>query len=580
MYPTTTACVVRLSTGTVLAQNVEAPYASWLTVAQPDGTTLSLNETDATGSLISPPTANMGADGFVFSTLFSLIDLSFEASDQRLTAYAGDADGRVTVQAVDAAAATASQPFPRLFVVNEDGSGLELHNAAMLVDYPQRAESTSSGPLAGSETATSVTWLERRDEVNAYKASYESMHVLPPALRRLPEPYAVTRNSRKRPTVVCRQVVNRPPLDGPMRDTLLSNIRSFRHWQASRTDAKRELQVEDTRSDEERLRAELALERLRGEGLPGDCYDVTKEDAAVLRRFEQMTRPPSPRVPPALRPGVTAFDDYFVNTPLAGLMRVLEVQLAQGHVPKYWESKEYFEVLAEAQVAAEDAAAVKLAEEEERLDQAYDSLDEEDPEDPNNNSPAGRSDDGGDNAGGCDGDGDGIGEGLAKSPPESLEQEVHPAVIPNVDRNRGEALRTSSMVTTSTFSPMRPLPPIEKKTNSILAAPERVELQCSEGDTTVHSVTVSLINRGTGSIRLRIGDCPQGIVVEKGTNMVAAGLSTELWFHIDLALVKLNDISMVKVMTTAGTVSVPVVVTVGSLLETQSPQKKRAGAEL
>jgi len=340
---------------------VPAPYSSSVKIVQTDGSTLQLNEDGCVGMLTSPPTSNYTAVEYIYSSSFSLVDLSFETADQNLTSFKGNAEGQVEVQAADGEGA-ASQPLPKFFVIKDDGSALELFNNGAMTDYPERAEKlgarwhTSVAPVAGLDDTKSVTWLQEHDEENAYRAAYAETHVLPPVLNRGLEPYAVAQNKRRNPSVVCRQVVHHPKMDAATRATLLDNIKSFRHWQATRIEAKKALQPNDPRSDAEKDVAARACAELVAEGQVGDDLAIAKSNTIMLGDYETITAPPPKKQPPSLRPNVTMFDDYFQGTPFQGIMSTLEMQLYREHVPKYWDSEEYFNRKAEAEVEAAAAA--------------------------------------------------------------------------------------------------------------------------------------------------------------------------------------------------------------------------------
>ena len=349
------ATMIKLLSGTCVDCKNTNPHSREVIVTQTTGAVMQLNEQAATGSVMHPATSNHGANNFVQSTSFSLVDLSFQTVDHMDTTYKGNATGGAAV--VDSSRTVSqSLPMPRLFVIKGDGSGLELHHSQSLNDYHQVAEQSINihlvrQPVAGDFTSKSITYLDHSNEVNDFLSAYGEANVLPEALQRCPTPYGIVQNKRKGPAVTCRQVITHDQLDKHSRKRLIENLEAFRTWKVAREKETEALEVgADTTAD--------AVKEVTEEGLAGDELEVVNDDnAAILDRYQDAIQPPPKPTPPNLRPNIESFDDYFAGGPWAGTMEDLEIQFAQDFVPKYWASEEYVDARAQQQIRSEDGEA-------------------------------------------------------------------------------------------------------------------------------------------------------------------------------------------------------------------------------
>lgn len=431
--------------------------------------------------------------------------------------------------------------------------------------------------------------------------------------------------------------------------------------------------MDDPRSAEEKQVAEHARARLIEEGQVGDDLPIAQNNTILLGEYDTVTAPPPKKQPPPLRPNVDCFDDYFRGTPFQGIMSTLEMQLYREHVPKYWDSEEYFTKKAEAEVAAATAAAEVVAAAEAQAQAAEGDSDvmkackaffkaqtnimdhtEKTPEKVEElrsimlsacaESLGMQLNEGADDELVSDGsfdhvmsavwnvwkefvhtrneivsfeqvadavvvvtqlvdhhlpdsstgiplpgtvnvgllcthtltyDGDGKIAGWAQEFDGSLLSNARAAataseaavsvaadeadvVSPLAAAAEAKAAQPKLVATRPMLKSFRPLPPIQPAATTLHASPAELVFNFEDAEAPAVQV-VKLNNFGASTVRLRISDVPAGIAVEQMLSPIAAGLSLEVSVEVDPKAFDDSQTSQkVRIMTTAGTVTIPI----------------------
>lgn len=229
---------------------------------------------------------------------------------------------------------------------------------------------------------------------------------------------------------------------------------------ADRRNMANTLVVPDERTAAQKRTQQLALERLAKEGIAGSNLSVTQPDRELKIKVHNLTNPTKRYSGSSGRADVESFDDYFVGTPLEGVMRMLEVQLHNGDIPKYWDSEDYFQKLAEGD-------AVRLSADREGAEADPAAVQYTTMSSPLNKPPA--------EGGGGDGDDDTVDEGYA---------EAGAAGAPAIEQQATTAQQTATAAAASSsrgpppsLRRFKPLPPIlPKVATTVVTSPDTVSL--------------------------------------------------------------------------------------------------------
>jgi len=123
--------------------------------------------------------------------------------------------------------------------------------------------------------------------------------------------------------------------------------------------------------------------------------------------------------------------------------------------------------------------------------------------------------------------------------------------------SKAEAGKPKLVATRPMLNTFRPLPPIQPAATTLHATPAELVYAFADAETPVTQV-VKLNNFGASTVRLRISDVPAGIAVAQVLSPIAAGLFLEVSIEVDpKVFAGSQGLQKVRIMTTAGTVTIP-----------------------
>lgn len=306
---------------------------------------------------------------------FGLTDLAFSGHDSRRRLYRIAPDGTVSAcggeteagagGSTSAAAVSDDHFAPRLFVVREDGSGLEMlreSNCREYIHSMQEAEDSQVSEQTFADADEGVAWtiMQPMPLMDAAALSYSQPLLLPPGLQRRPPPSTQLQQQASRTRVLfCRQLVCHPKLDASRRQQLAEDLGAYRQFQQEQEDNYVERQIHDQRPPSEQARAQALLALVP----PTPAKNViNRSDSQLAGVFlEQDSDRPAAGSPRKSGAGFAvphgeendigddvgvdddaerSADAYFHNTPLAGTLKEIKAQLAANYIPDFRESEE------------------------------------------------------------------------------------------------------------------------------------------------------------------------------------------------------------------------------------------------
>eukprot|EP00039_Didymoeca_costata_P029222 m.23693 g.23693 ORF g.23693 m.23693 type:complete len:1587 (+) comp7533_c0_seq1:120-4880(+) len=603
-------CSLHLENGTRIEINDDNGRV--VNYIQSNSTTLSIDENTQKLTLVCPPSDNFDKENFSSSFVCNLANAAFETADHRLTSFIGNECGEIQVIAENEEhqTQTANSPFPRLFVVNRDGSGTELLHKDSLKDFRKTVDNTtqsawncSESQVIDEENATCVTYLKHLKQISDFEVSYSDVNILPRQLRLKNSSFPLTKTTRHGPpTVCCRQIESRSPMSQESRAALLESLESFLKWRKDRTDNSAELLVSDTRSAEEKELAEQVSATLKSPPQTENdikntnkfgnstTMDIMQDDDSLQTRFEKATEDIYLQNNPVkIYKVYNSFDEYFIGTPLEGNIRMLERQLGTDFVPKYWDSPEYSTFLTESEntVQPNDSGAETNTSEVASKQESNVELDSTEPED----TPQ-------DHAGNEVSDSLDVQETTNEKVDDETEEGVEKESKKDNNKERDfvndpqvQDKKEQPILKTTISTPMAPIPPINSVDNDTKPAPlppsstlarpyssrrlnknkplppinrpssihiHPSKLVFETKDTSAKQV-LNIVNHGTTGIRIKLSQLPQGLEATPTPGLLAPGMKKSVTLSQTQGSGKqTHERTEVWVMTSVGSFTVPV----------------------